>query len=392
MSEAQQQYERAPKPTAIKGILFFIALIVIGALLAVFVVTQRSAEGPKVVSSQPEPISVEVAEVVIQTDFEIDERFSGLVTPARTSSLGFTSGGRIDALYADIGDRVNQGDVLAKLDTRSLSAQLASAEASIAEARATHSLAVATVERQQRLAANGHVSLQAVDEAVAQADTAQARIAAARANASALRVQISLATITAPFAGVVTQRLADEGVIANPSQPIFELVERDQLEARIGLTQELAATMVPGAEYDLVGAQGNVPARLRSVTGVIDRSFRTVTAVFDLEDPETTTPGEVVRLAVQQTIDERGSWVPISALTESQRGLWSVYVVRENAGASVAVPDNVEVVHSDGERAFVRGGLRDGDVVITDGLHRITPGQRVRPDSASGVTLTSTEG
>ena len=392
MSDAQQTYESAPKPTAIKGILFFIALIVIGAVLAVFVITQRSAEGPKVVSSQPEPISVEVAEVEIQTSFDIDERFSGLVTPARTSSLGFTSGGRIDALYADIGDRVEQGAVLAKLDTRSLSAQLASAEASIAEARATHSLAVATVERQQRLAANGHVSLQAVDEAVAQADTAQARISAARANASALRVQISLATISAPFSGVITQRMADEGVIANPSQPIFELVERDQLEARIGLTQELAATMVTGAEYELIGAQGKVPAQLRSVTGVIDRSFRTVTAVFDLADPESTTPGEVVRLAVEQTVDERGSWVPVSALTESQRGLWSVYVVRENAGASIATPDNVEVIHSDGERAYVRGGLRDGDVVITDGLHRITPGQRVRPNNTSGVALTSTEG
>lgn len=392
MSDAQQTYESAPKPTAIKGILFFIALIVIGAVLAVFVITQRSAEGPKVVSSQPEPISVEVAEVEIQTSFDIDERFSGLVTPARTSSLGFTSGGRIDALYADIGDRVEQGAVLAKLDTRSLSAQLASAEASIAEARATHSLAVATVQRQQRLAANGHVSLQAVDEAVAQADTAQARISAARANASALRVQISLATISAPFSGVITQRMADEGVIANPSQPIFELVERDQLEARIGLTQELAATMVTGAEYELIGAQGKVPAQLRSVTGVIDRSFRTVTAVFDLADPESTTPGEVVRLAVEQTVDERGSWVPVSALTESQRGLWSVYVVRENAGASIATPDNVEVIHSDGERAYVRGGLRDGDVVITDGLHRITPGQRVRPNNTSGVALTSTEG
>ncbi|MEL6829052.1 MAG: efflux RND transporter periplasmic adaptor subunit [Pseudomonadota bacterium] len=392
MTDIQHAQERLPKPTAWKGLIFFLTLIVVGFILAVFVFTQRSSEGPKVVSSTPEAISVEVAPVNAQTSFEIDERFSGLVTPARSSALGFTSGGRIDELYVDVGDRVAAGAILAKLDTRGLSAQLASAQASVAEAVATHSLAVTTVDRQRRLAANGHVSLQAVDEAAAQADTARARIEAARANASALRVQISLATITAPFAGVVTQRFADEGVIANPSQSIFELVERDQLEARIGLTQELARTMVPGAAYELTGAKGEVSTTLRSVTGVIDRNLRTVTAVFDILDPASTTPGEVVRLGVEQTIEERGSWVPVSALAETERGLWSVYVVRQSNGVATAVPDNVEVIHSDGERAYVRGGLRDGDLIVIDGLHRITPGQRVRPNAVADVALTRNEG
>ena len=391
MTETAYEDPIAPKPTAMKGVLFFLSLIAVGLLLGVFVVTQRSAEGPKVVSSEPVALSVAVAPVNIQSSFEIDERFSGLVTAARTSSLGFTSGGRIDALYVDVGDRVRTGDVLAKLDTRSLSAQLASARASVAEAEASYALAATTVDRQRQLSAKGHVSLQAVDEAVAQADTAEARISAARANASTLRVQISLATITAPFDGVVTQRFADEGVIASPSQSIFELVERDKLEARIGLTQDLAATMEPGKPYQLLGSQGPIEAQLRSVTGVIDRSLRTVTTVFDILDPEATVPGEVVRLGVDQTIDEPGSWVPVSALAENQRGLWSVYVVRPEGGANIAVPDNVEIVHSDGDRAYVRGGLRDGDLIIVDGLHRITPGQRVLPNSGD-IALTSTEG
>lgn len=381
MSDAVEMTDQArePKPTALKGLLFLFVLIVIGAVLALFVLQQRSAEGPLVPTAQPEPLAVDVITVNLQESFTIDERFTGIVSPRRTSQLGFPTGGRIDRLRADVGDRVAAGRVLAQLDVRGLEAQLASAEAVVAEAEAGYELAKVTVERQATLAEKGHVSKQRVDEAQAQANTSLARIAAAKANADTLKVQIDLAKIEAPYSGTITARMSDEGAIAAPGQPVFELIESGRLEARIGLTEDLAARLEVGKSYPLKTARGEVMAKLRAVTGVIDAGQRTEAAIFDIADAKAVSSGAVVRIELAQTIEERGLWLPVASLAEGQRGLWSVYLVREKDNGWVAQPGTVEIIHAAGDRVYVRGAVRDGDKLILDGLQRVTPGQPVTP-------------
>ncbi len=379
--------QREVRPTAGKGFLFVLVLAIIVSLLGYFVLQNRSVEGPLVPTERPIPISVETTRVSLDTDFVAQERFSGIVSAKRTSQLGFPAGGRIDDMRVDLGDKVTSGQTLAVLDTRSLRAQLASANARVTEAEASYALAQSTVDRQITLLERGHVSTQRVDEARAQADTAMARIRAARASSDALRVQIDLARIQAPFDGTVTARMADEGAIAAPGVPVFELVETESLEARIGLTSKLTQSLEIGAEYDLISDQGPVAASLRSVTGVIDANNRTVSVVFDVLDPDSVAAGAVVRLEMDRVIDEPGLWLPVSALTEADRGLWSVYLARRDGSGWSAEPGIVEIVYQAGERVFVRGAIRDGDRVIMDGLQRITPGQPVTPVemSASGA-------
>ena len=373
------EHARTPKPSFMKGVVFLLVIAVIVALLAVFVLTQRSEEGPLVPTATPVPISVDVVEVALSDTLSLDERFTGLVSPRRISALGFQSGGRITSLRADVGDQVSTGAVLARLDTRALQAQLAAANATVAEAEAAYALAEATVERQRTLNERGHVSQQRVDEAIAQANTSLARIDAAKASADTLQVQIDLARIVAPYAGVITARMADEGAIAAPGQPVFELVENGVLEARIGLPAELSDTLIVGEAYLLTSDQDEVSATLRSVTGVIDASQRTVTTIFDITNTDEVASGAVVRITLHRDVREQGLWVPVTALAEGQRGLWSVYLVRAEGELQRARKSAVEIVHSEGDRAYVRGAIRDGDHVIVDGLQRITPGQAVTP-------------
>jgi RND family efflux transporter MFP subunit len=379
------EHARTPKPSFLKGLVFLLVIAVIVALLAAFVLTQRSEEGPLVPTAAPVPISVDVVEVSLSDTLSLEERFTGLVSPRRTSALGFQSGGRIVALRADIGDSVRTGAVLARLDTRALEAQLAAAEATVVEAEAAYALAQATVERQKTLNERGHVSQQRVDEAIAQANTSRARIDAAKASADTLQVQIDLARIVAPYAGVITARMADEGAIAAPGQPVFELVENGVLEARIGLPAELSQTLTIGETYLLIADQGEVSATLRAVTGVIDANQRTVTTIFDINNIDEVASGAVVRITLSRDVTEQGLWVPVSALAESQRGLWSVYLARSEGETIRAQKSVVEIVHSEGDRAYVRGAIRNGDLVIIDGLQRITPGQAVTPVEVAGI-------
>ncbi|MEQ9315794.1 MAG: efflux RND transporter periplasmic adaptor subunit [Henriciella sp.] len=370
---------REPKPSFVKGILFILVVLIAVAGLAAFVLTQRSSEGPLVITEKPIPLAVDVMTADLQSSLSLDEKFTGIASAKRTSELGFSAGGRIASMEADIGDRVAKGASLAVLDTRALRSQLTSAEAQIAEAVANHALAMTTVQRQNSLLEKGHVAQQRVDEAVAQATTARARIDAATAQAEALRVQIDLARITAPFAGVITKRNFDEGAIASPGMPVFVLVETDALEARIGLPAPLAAELVVGDTYTLLGDKGPVAAKLRSVTGVIDSGQRTVTTVFDIEQAEAVSTGAVVRLEMQRDISEPGLWVPVGALSEGQRGLWSLYIAKQEDGEWRARPGLVEIIQNEGDRAYVRGAVSSGDKIIIDGLQRITPGQVVLP-------------
>ncbi|MEM5518393.1 efflux RND transporter periplasmic adaptor subunit [Henriciella sp. AS95] len=379
MSDHDYSEPREPKPSFLKGLLFLVVILIALAGLGAFVLTQRSSEGPLIISEKPTPLSVDVITANLQQSLDLDEKFTGLVSAKRTSELGFSAGGRIARMDVDVGDRVVAGQSLAVLDTRGLRSQLVSAEAQIAEAVANHALAMSTVERQNALLAKGHVAQQRVDEAVAQATTAKARIDAASAQAETLRVQIDLSRITAPYGGMITHRNFDEGAIASPGAPVFELVETDALEARIGLPSSLAAELDIGHDYELLGDRGAVTAKLRAVTGIIDSGQRTVTTVFDIVDNTAVSTGAVVRLELQRNVSEPGLWVPVSALSEGQRGLWSIYIARQEDGVWRARPGLVEVIQSEGDRAYVRGAVSDGDRIIMDGLQRITPGQPVLP-------------
>ena len=387
MSEHMSVTVREKKPSLGKGLIFIVLIGVIIAALVLTALSRRSAEGPLVPTSAPEALSVSVETVEVSPNLTLNEAFSGLVVARRTSQLGFSASGRISRITVDVGERVRAGQQLAKLDTRDLQASLLAAQASTAEAQANYKLAAATVARQQTLFEKGHVAAQRVDEAEAEASAAQARIEAAKAQADTIRVSIDLSSIRAPFDGVITNRMSDEGAISMPGTPILELVEAQKLEARIGLPANIADKLTIGETYSLVSELGEAQVTLRARTGIIDQNLRTVTTLFDVQDPQSVNAGAVVRIVLPREIQERGVWVPISALSESSRGLWSIYIAVAEGDAWRAKPRLVEIVHTDGERAYVRGTLQNGERYITTGLARLVPGQYVQPGPAKPISL-----
>jgi hypothetical protein len=102
-------------------------------------------------------------------------------------------------------------------------------------------------------------------------------------------------------------------------------------------------------------------------------------------------PGEQLELELDQWVGEPGVWLPLEALAEGARGLWSAYVVEpakdaddpqgtgslaSTRGRLVARP--LEILYQTGDRVFVRGPLAPGERLVAAGLHRVVPGQLVR--------------
>ncbi|WP_300529377.1 hypothetical protein [Maricaulis sp.] len=141
--------------------------------------------------------------------------------------------------------------------------------------------------------------------------------------------------------------------------------------------------------YTFRSDMGAFEASLRASTGIVDRQTRTVTAVFDLAENSGAVAGQVVRLSVPLNVDARGFWVPVSALVESRRGLWSVYVLQPEGGDYRLEARVVETVRVETERVFVRGAVSEGELILSGGIGRVTPGQLVAFRGGRGQTQAS---
>lgn len=361
---------------------FGLAVAVIVAVVAAVVISVsgvRAATAGQDIPVQVDPLPIATLAVAFTEAGEIEARYPALISARRESALGFEAGGRIAEIGADIGDRVEAGATLARLDTRTLEASLAAARADVAAADARADLAELTLERQRRLVEQGHISPQRLDEVAADARAARAQAAAAQAQAASLDVRLDLASITAPFNGVVTARHFDEGAIAAPGAPVLHIVEDAALELRAGLPAREAATLIVGRSYPAEIDGRPVQVTLRAVTGVIDARRRNVSAVFDLPADAEVRSGAVARLILPTVIDDRGFWAPVAALSEGRRGLWSVYVMVRNGAGYELEPRPVEIIHTEGERVYLKGAVRDGERILSGGVHRVAPGQIVRP-------------
>ncbi|MEM6796387.1 MAG: hypothetical protein AAF725_20615, partial [Acidobacteriota bacterium] len=124
---------------------------------------------------------------------------------------------------------------------------------------------------------------------------------------------------------------------------------------------------------------------VRAVLPTRSRDTRAVEVIFTLQaalsegdgEEGTVRSGDLARLILRRKRPEAGFWLPISALTESSRGLWAVFVVEGEGDRLVAERRELEVLHEESGRVYARGTLLDGSRVVAGGLHRLVPGQRV---------------
>ncbi len=356
-----------------------IALLAAILLGAVFLSAQAEDE-----KADAPPQSVNTLKIAVRDEASISTGYAGLVAARRTSALGFERGGLIARVNVDLGDHVRKGDVLAALDTRTVRADIAAARARYQQAKAQSVIAKATQARQQKLVEKGHISRQKLDEINANLLAANAAEAAAKAQVSALVTRLDLSHIVAPYDGMLSERYADEGSIAAPGTPILSLVEDGALEIRIGLPAARAAQLTTGKLYNFSVAGTTFRAPLRGRSGIVDRATQTVSAVFDVPTPLASTliPGQTARLDLDIPLAQKGFWVPLGALREDRRGLWSILALAPldgRAGVFTLQPHLVEILYADARRAFVRGPIKDGVDILADGKQGLTAGMHVVP-------------
>ncbi len=314
---------------------------------------------------------------------------------------------RVVEVLADEGDKVTKGQILARLVTDTLDAQLAQNDA--AQAKATASIAQAngnlasaqakliearnTFDRGKSLRQSGYVS-EAVQDAresgakIAEATLVMARDAVTAAEADkkqieALRRELnwkrSRTEVPAPEAGVISRRVARVGgFVAGVGDPMFRIVARNEveLEAEV-LDSQIARIKTDQPVTIALPGGGEATGKVRLISPEIDRTTRLGRVRVFLGDNDKLRIGGFAR-GVVTTATSRGLAVPAAAILYVGGGA-SVQVVRDNK--VVTLP--VKLGLSNGTETEVRSGLTEGDVVVARSGSFLRDGDAVRPITKS---------
>lgn len=354
------------------------------------------------------PVSTLVTESV--DTYNVTRAFTGEVVALHASELGFDRPGKVIEIFVDDGDRVTRGTPLARLDTRNLEtqrlaikAQLLQVEAVIRDLEEQLKLSEVQLDRREGLLVEGAISREQRDEFSFGTDSLRARRDVQVASIQQLEAQLADIDVTldksilrAPFDGGIAQRYIDRGTVAEAGRPILRLVDTSDLEARIGLPAEMADRLELGSSHAVLIDNHSYQAVVKATLPEIDLATRTRTVVLVLDNAAGVVPGEVIRLELQgEPIATSGFWLPLSALVQGERGLWSTYAL---TAADSVFPGlyrverrDVEVLHTEGDLALVRGTLRPGETLVDTGVHRVVPGQLVRPLSSYATTQIETQ-
>ena len=330
---------------------------------------------------------------------------SGLVAPQETIQVApLIEGQPIEALLADVGDKVAAGQVLARLSSSTLdlqkaqlAASLAAAKAQIAQAQAqliaaTSSAAEAqrTADRTTKLKAQGSASQAAADTALAGAVSAQAQVSVATQSLEAAKaqqtlveaqlanvdLQLSRTEVTAPFAGEITARNAQLGAIAAAAgQPMFTLIRDGALELRADVAEADLTRLAVGqtATLRLVGLAKPLSGKIALVEPSIDAVTRLGRVRIAIDDASAVRPGMYVEASILVHEGDTAA-VPITAV-KSSGGKTSVMRVTDAVVSEQEITAGVR----DGGWIEVLDGLKVGDEVVTKAGAFVRDGEHINP-------------
>ncbi len=351
--------------TRSKRNLLIAALLVLAAALAFWLIARPSGDAPAGggdAAKAPDPAAPRPALAVTvaspePAELSVTLAANGNIAAWQEASIGSESSGlKLAEVRVNVGDVVKKGQVLAVFTGDTVRADVAQAQASLAEAEAQAADAAANAERARTLEKTGALSQQQINQYVTTAQTARARVQAARAVVSAQQVRSRNTQVLAPDDGVISARGATVGSVVNAGTELFRLVRQGRLEWRAEVTSAELSRIAPGTPAVVTAASGEqVRGTVRTVAPTVDPQTRNALVYVDL-------PGALQKTGVKAGMFARGDF---------ELGKSNAQTVPQAAVVPRDGFNNVMVVQPDGrvQQTRVETGRRVGDrVEITSKL------------------------
>ena len=337
------------------------------------------------------PVEVTAVTVTPQ-DTPVSFEYVGQTESSHQVEIRARVSGFLDRRLYTEGSTVKAGQVLFQQDPRPFEVQLKAAEGALAEQKARLRIEEQNLAQVQPLAERNALSQKDLDDAIGQRDAAAAAVQTAQANVDAARLNLSYTTITSPVTGLSSYARVQDGAYVSPENSLLTYVEQvdpvwvnftlsdNEMLAYRQQSEKGTLRLPPKGEYkvELILADGSVyphPGRITFANANYDSQTGSYLLRATLPNPEgAIRPGEFVRVRVSGPVRVNAVLVPQEAVLQGAKGHFVVLVDKD--GKAQIRP--VQVGAWRGDDWFIDSGLSAGDVVVTDGVARLSPGAPVK--------------
>ncbi|MEX2284656.1 MAG: efflux RND transporter periplasmic adaptor subunit [Gemmatimonadota bacterium] len=354
---------------------FILLLLAVLLAFAIGGCNRNQGEASTTAGDQAQIITPENIAVVIQDTIESGPAISGALTPDRAAVIRAELGGSLVQTFAEKGQSVARGQVLARIEDSSLREAVLSARSAVRTAEQSLQVAKRNAERAQALAQAGAMSDRDLEQARWNVTNAESQLADAAARCSLAERQLSNTQVRAPFNGIVAEKPASPGDVVSPGTPLFTIVDptRMKLEAAVPAAQIGAVRIGAPVQFTVQGYPGRV------FTGRVER-------VSPAADPATRQVGVYIAIPNSGGSLVGGLFAEGRIGSERRGALVAPLNAVDLTGPTASV---VKLENGKVERVEVRVGVRDDENERIEIVNGAVAGDTLLIGAAQGISIGS---
>ena len=293
----------------------------------------------------------------------------GGVVSRNDARLATSGAGRL-TYVAEVGTRVREGERVAKLEDEAVRLRVEDAKAEVARIDSQRANSERQVQRLEKVGST--ISQTQLDEVKSQLAVLTAQLQQAQVRQRVAQHDLDQTELRAPFAGIVTERLAQRGEYVATGAAIAHLVDTVHVEARVQAPLTLVGLVRPEMELPVKLADRQMKASVRTVVPVGEERSRQFELRLTLAN-NALSVGTPIEVGLPEREATESLVVPRDAIAVRQDGNYVMRAKPDNTAEKVAVTS----VATDGDMVTIRGSVTAGDLVVVRGVERLQHGQKV---------------
>jgi len=364
-----------------------VAAVVVVAVVSWMSVSRTKGTVPASVPAKATKAALTVSVTQAESsDWPLSLSANGNIAAWQETVVGAEAGGlRLEEVLVNVGDRVRKGQLLARLQSNTLSADLEQSRASLQEAEASQAEAVANAERARQLQNSGAMSAQQINQFITGERTAEARVAVLKAKIKSDEIRLEQTRVVAPDDGSISARLATVGAVVQQGQELFRLIRQNRLEWRAELPASDLSRIKPGMAATVFSASGTpVPGVIRMVAPTVDPQTRNGLVYVDITQALDAKAGMFARGEIQ--LGRSGALTLPQAAVQMRDGFHYVYRVGADSKLTQV---KVAVGRRADDRIEISNGIEASQKIVSSGVGFLSDGDTVHVVDAPAVASSS---